>query len=78
MLPGLQSKPPAKLGRFEVGAKIGGGGMATIYLGRDLHEDGTEQLVALKVMKDELAHRHSHRNLARGTVDRDRHDQGHG
>ncbi|MFO0736390.1 MAG: protein kinase [Labilithrix sp.] len=52
---GLPTKPPAKLGRFEVGAKIGGGGMATIYLGREVHEDGTEQLVALKVMKDELA-----------------------
>lgn len=56
MLPGVQTKPPSKLGRFEVGAKIGGGGMATIYLGRELHGDGSEQLVALKVMKDELAH----------------------
>lgn len=48
-------KPPTKLGRFEVGAKIGGGGMATVYLGRDIREDGSEELVALKVMKDELA-----------------------
>ena len=54
MLP-FSVKPPTKLGRFDVGAKIGGGGMATIYLGRDLKADGTEQLVALKVMKDELA-----------------------
>ncbi|MBX3227266.1 MAG: protein kinase [Labilithrix sp.] len=52
----LLSKPPSKLGRFEVGAKIGGGGMATVYLGRDIREDGSEELVALKVMKDELAH----------------------
>jgi serine/threonine-protein kinase len=54
--PVVLAKPPSKLGRFEVGAKIGGGGMATVYLGRHLHEDGTEQLVALKVMRDELAH----------------------
>ena len=55
MVLGLPSKPPARLGRFEVGAKIGGGGMATIYLGRDVQENGAEHLVALKVMKDELA-----------------------
>ena len=55
MLPGLPAKPPSKLGRFDVGAKIGGGGMATIYLGRDVQPDGAEHLVALKVMKDELA-----------------------
>ncbi len=56
MLTGLPAKPPSKLGRFDVGAKIGGGGMATIYLGRDVQADGSEHLVALKVMKDELAH----------------------
>lgn len=55
MLRGPLSIPPKKLGRFEVGAKIGGGGMATVYLGRDVRDDGTEELVALKVMKDELA-----------------------
>jgi serine/threonine-protein kinase len=51
----LPARPPSKLGRFDVGAKIGGGGMATIYLGRDVQADGSEHLVALKVMKDELA-----------------------
>ncbi len=56
MLPTHQSKPPKTLGRFEVGAKIGGGGMATVYLGRDIRADGTEALVALKVIRDELAH----------------------
>ena len=55
MLPITQSKPPKQLGRFEVGAKIGGGGMATVYLGRDVRDDGTEALVALKVIRDELA-----------------------
>src|SRR6185369_10289063 len=39
-----------------VGAKIGGGGMATVYVGRDIREDGSEELVALKVIRDELAH----------------------
>jgi len=51
-----RNQPPKRLGRFEVGAKIGGGGMATVYLGRDVHEDGTEELVALKVIRDEFAH----------------------
>ena len=30
--------------------------MATVYLGRDIRADGTEELVALKVIRDELAH----------------------
>lgn len=47
--------PPRKLGRYEVGAKIAGGGMASVYLGRDVDDRGHEQLVALKVIKDELA-----------------------
>ena len=55
MLPITQNKPPKHLGRFEVGAKIGGGGMATVYLGRDIREDGSEALVALKVIRDEFA-----------------------
>lgn len=56
MLPVHLSKPPKTLGRFEVGAKIGGGGMATVFLGRDVREDGSEELVALKVIREELAH----------------------
>src|SRR4051812_43257822 len=51
-----QSNAPRTLGRFEVGAKIGGGGMATVYLGRHRREDGSEEVVALKVIRDELAH----------------------
>jgi serine/threonine-protein kinase len=50
------TKPPKRLGRFEVGSKIGGGGMATVYVGRDVREDGSEEVVALKVIRDELAH----------------------
>lgn len=47
--------PPKHLGRYEVGAKIGGGGMATVYVGRAVRDDGTEERVALKVIRDELA-----------------------
>jgi serine/threonine-protein kinase len=39
-----------------VGAKIGGGGMATVYIGRTTLDDGAEERVALKVIRDELAH----------------------
>ena len=46
--------PPKLLGKYEVGAKIGGGGMATVYSGRATLEDGTEERVALKVIRDEL------------------------
>ena len=48
--------PPKQLGKYEVGAKIGGGGMATVYIGRATLDDGTEERVALKVIRDELAH----------------------
>lgn len=54
-VPTAPTRPPKTLGRFEVGAKIGGGGMATVYLGRDVRTDGTEELVALKVIREELA-----------------------
>ena len=47
--------PPKQLGKYEVGAKIGGGGMATVYIGRADRDDGTEEHVALKVILDELA-----------------------
>ena len=47
---------PTRLGPYEVGAKIGGGGMATVYVGRARRGDGAEEIVALKVIRDELAH----------------------
>lgn len=43
---------PARLGRYDVLAKIADGGMATLYLGR---ETGADRLVALKVIKDEFS-----------------------
>jgi eukaryotic-like serine/threonine-protein kinase len=45
---------PARLGRYEVRAKIGEGGMATVYLGH-LTADQGERVVALKVIKDEFS-----------------------
>jgi serine/threonine-protein kinase len=54
---------PAKLGRYDVGAKIGGGGMATIYLGRHRDGQGHESLAALKVIKDELAETDIYRDM---------------
>lgn len=44
---------PAVLGRYDVGVKVGGGGMAEVYIGRGVADDGTEELVALKVMRTE-------------------------
>ena len=44
---------PAKFGRFEVVAKIAGGGMASIYLGRS--NDAAHEVVALKVMRSDRA-----------------------
>jgi serine/threonine protein kinase len=41
---------PPRLGRYEVRAKIGEGGMATVYVGRD-----AERVVALKVIKEEYS-----------------------
>ncbi|MCA9590506.1 MAG: serine/threonine protein kinase [Myxococcales bacterium] len=41
------------LGRYEVGPRVGGGGMAHVYVGRGVTDDGREELVALKVIRDE-------------------------
>jgi serine/threonine protein kinase len=55
--------PPKQLGKYEVGAKIGGGGMASVYIGRATLDDGTEERVALKVIRDELAHDEQFRTM---------------
>ena len=49
-----QRAAPERLGPYEVGAKIGGGGMATIYVGR--RASGGDEVVAIKLMRDDLAH----------------------
>ncbi len=50
-----QPRPmPARLGPYEVRAKIGEGGMATVYLGHAANNQG-DRVVALKVIKDEFS-----------------------
>ncbi len=46
---------PDNLGRYQVRAKIGDGGMATIYLGTMRNAAGADGTVAIKVVKDEFA-----------------------
>jgi serine/threonine protein kinase len=50
---GFVPSRPTKLGRFDVLAKIAGGGMASIYLGRA--REGGGEVVALKVMRRDRA-----------------------
>jgi serine/threonine protein kinase len=45
---------PARLGRYELLAKIAVGGMAEVFAGRIVGESGFAKLVAIKVMKEEL------------------------
>jgi serine/threonine protein kinase len=47
---------PKRLGPYDVIAKIAGGGMATIYLGRARDESGDERVAAIKVIRHELRH----------------------
>ena len=47
----LLATPLRRLGPYDLRAKIGEGGMATVYLGRN--KDG--RAVALKVIKDEFS-----------------------
>jgi serine/threonine protein kinase len=53
------AKAPTQLGPYEVLEPIGGGGMATVYVGRRREPGGAgadaPRIVALKVMKQELA-----------------------
>jgi serine/threonine-protein kinase len=46
---------PVRLGPFEVGAKIGGGGMASVYVGRRVSGEPADEIVALKLIRDDLA-----------------------
>ena len=46
---------PDRLGPYEVGAKIGGGGMAAIYVGRRTSGEPDGEIVAIKVIRDDLA-----------------------
>jgi serine/threonine protein kinase len=46
---------PPRLGRYEVRAKIGDGGMASVYLARRTDGAGADRVVAVKVIKDEFS-----------------------
>ena len=47
--------PPARLGRYEVRAKIAEGGMATVFVGRIVGPKGVERVCALKMIRDEFS-----------------------
>jgi len=47
--------PPARIGPYEVLGKLGGGGMATVFLGRKVVGRGIGSVAALKVMLADLA-----------------------
>ena len=46
---------PEQLGPYELGAKIGGGGMAAVYVGRRVTGDPANEVVAIKLIRDDLA-----------------------
>ena len=46
---------PARVGPYEILVKLGGGGMATVFLGRTFDEHGEQQLAAIKVLLSDLA-----------------------
>jgi serine/threonine-protein kinase len=50
-----EAQRPARLGAYDIVAKIAGGGMATIYLGRERDPGGHGHVAAIKVIKQELA-----------------------
>ncbi len=45
---------PKRLGPYDVIAKIGGGGMATVYMGRAKDENGVERVAAIKVIRHDM------------------------
>jgi len=46
---------PARVGPYEIVRKLGGGGMAAVFLGRATGDDGHERTAAVKVMLADLA-----------------------
>ncbi len=54
---------PAKIGRYDIRAKLADGGMATIYVGRLAGPAGFERLVAIKVIKPEFSSEKSFTNM---------------
>ncbi|HEU5161355.1 MAG TPA: serine/threonine-protein kinase [Streptosporangiaceae bacterium] len=60
----LRPGDPARIGAYELLGKLGEGGMGAVYLGRD----GEGRLVAIKVIRPELAANASFRNRFRDEV----------
>jgi eukaryotic-like serine/threonine-protein kinase len=46
---------PSRVGPYEIVGKIGGGGMAAVFLGRKTDPDGRDRMAAVKVIRAELA-----------------------
>jgi eukaryotic-like serine/threonine-protein kinase len=51
----IPTDAPKKLGRYEVRAKIAEGGMATVYVGREMSPQGEVRVCALKVIRGEFS-----------------------
>lgn len=51
----MSSEAPTRLGPYEITAKIAGGGMASVYLGRASALGGPDRIVAVKVIRTELS-----------------------
>ncbi len=51
----ISADVPKKLGRYEVRAKIAEGGMATVYVGREMSPQGAVRVCALKVIRGEFS-----------------------
>jgi serine/threonine protein kinase len=54
-VPERDASSPLRLGPYELGAKLGEGGMAAVYLGRRAGEGPAPELVAIKMIREELA-----------------------
>ena len=54
---------PAKIGRYDIRAKLADGGMATVYVGRLSGPAGFERVVAIKVIKPEYSQDKSFVNM---------------
>jgi serine/threonine-protein kinase len=51
----VSSEVPTRLGPYEITAKIAGGGMASVYLGRATVRGGPDRVAAIKAIRSEFA-----------------------
>jgi eukaryotic-like serine/threonine-protein kinase len=52
---GVSSDAPTRLGPYEIAAKIAGGGMASVYLGRAALPGGSDRVAAIKAIRSEFS-----------------------